>query len=59
MTVKRETGVIPVRSRHCDRGVEYKKVTDAQHWEGNIHMMILQPGNLPIIMVQEAIPDHE
>ena len=29
MTVKRETGVIPVRSRHCDRGVEYKKVTDA------------------------------
>lgn len=27
--VKRETGVIPVRSRHCDKGVRIQYVTDA------------------------------
>jgi hypothetical protein len=28
-------------------------------WEGGVLMRIFQPGNLPVIMVREEIPDHE
>ena len=28
-------------------------------WEGDAATMIFQPGNLPVMMVREAIPDHE
>ena len=49
--VKRETGVNPVRSRHCIDGVSMRcsfAATDVS-WEGSIGMLISKPGNLPVI----------
>ena len=61
--VKRETGVIPVRSRHCDKGV-YRQgaaapvtgtyVPGRRRW-----MLSFQPGNLPAVGTGAKAPDHE
>ena len=51
---KRETGVNPVRSRHCDWGEDASAYAQPlSNREGGICSMTHQPGNLPSMKVQE------
>ncbi len=66
---KRETGVIPVRSRHCDKGVQirmallvsHNKVTDAKTKTlGRQYLCEDLSARKPAsCLVQEEISDHE
>lgn len=58
--VKRETGESPVRSRHCEPGVQsrVRKLTSLSYREGRFCVRIGEPGNLPAVGTGEY-PDHE
>ena len=58
---KRETGVNPVRSRHCDWGEDASAYAQPlSNREGGICSMTHQPGNLPLIGTGTGnCPDHE
>ena len=62
-SVKRETGENPVRSRHCEQGVQNKArlAQSLGNREDSFCMRICKPGNLPAAGTGpgKTGPDHE
>ena len=58
LEVKRETGVNPVRSRHCKQGAG-EQIDPLGNREGSSFAWICKSGNLPAVGTGMKIPDHE
>ena len=54
----RETGERPVRSRHCMQRVVVDDATE-ETWEGRQTMWNCESGDLPAVVREIHIPDHE
>ena len=51
--LKRETGVNPVRTRHCDRGIQGQDATERSGRRPCVR--IRKPGDLPVLLAKEIL----